>query len=131
MKAGLTKRGCSESRVREILGELYKSKAPVKSTTPKGLEGWRELHDPDIQLAKRDEATSRKLEKFIAGRLKSQGWFYVNDVAREAGISKEDWQRHRETLAHLMVEVKHNGSRKTTICHPSLVDEAREIAARG
>ena len=71
------------------------------------------------------------IEKFIAGPLKSRGWYYDQDAARAAGVGSQDWARFRDDYSRLIVSVRVDaGSRNEKLCwcHPDCVEDMRAIA---
>jgi len=96
----------------------------------KGLNGFAELHDIDARQRRRDIHCTELIKKFIEGPLKERGWYYDSEAARVCGITSVDWARHRDSYSDLQVLVSTEKGKRLTWVHPSLVDQARQIAER-
>ena len=96
----------------------------------KGIKGFAELHDIDTRQKRRDEHCSTMIKKFIDGPLKEQGWYYDSEASRVSGLTTSDWARHRDSYSELQVMVNTDKGKRMTWVHPTLVDEARQIADR-
>lgn len=116
---------------RRAWNKIHSKRSPkVVATSFKGLLGFAELHDIDSRQRRRDEHSAELIKKFIDGPLKQHGWFYDSEAARVCGLTSTDWARHRDSYSELQVMVNTEKGKKMTWVHPTLVDQARQIAER-
>jgi len=141
----IEKTGWTEGPIYRLIKQIrgFKGKEPVQSFASQsveqrkdeyaGVQGFRQLHDMEERLKRRDEHIHGLIQIFVNGALKKRGWYYDSDIARIIGITSAELIRHRGNWIHLQVEARIDdtkGTRKLAWCHPDIVDICREIAER-
>jgi hypothetical protein len=90
-----------------------------------GLDGFRRMFDSRVRI-------KSEIDDLINTKIKEQGWMLDAEIWRHVRCRVDDREIWRREYAHLIVEPRslEGKGKKIVWCHPSIVEDARDIAAR-